>query len=62
MTTDKNTSKMQISKVFNLDKMPIASDRVLAVSSRFSVNCSKTILIFLYPLLSTFEALECAAI
>ena len=61
MMTDQNTSKMQFSKVFNLDKIPLASCRALAVSSRFSVNCSKTIFIFSYPQLSAFEALEWAA-
>lgn len=52
MTTDQNTSKMQFSKVFNLDKIPLA----LAVSSWFSVNCSETILVFSYPQLSAFKA------
>ena len=61
MTTDQNTSKMQFSKVFNLDKIPLASCRALAVSSRCSVNCSKTILIFSYPQLSAFEASEWVA-
>ena len=61
MTTDQNTSKMQFSTVFNLDKIPLASCRALAVLSRCSVNCSKTIHIFSYPQLSAFEASEWVA-
>ena len=35
MTTDQNTSKMQFSKVFNLDKTRLASCHALVVPSRF---------------------------